>query len=460
MPHLLIIGGSDAGIEAALRARELDPDSEVTLLVADRYPNFSICGIPYHVSGEVADWRDLAHRNIQVLEKTGMRLLLDHRATAIDPAAKLVRYTGPANSDGQLVYDRLLIATGAIPQRPPVGGLDRLRPGDGVHVVHSMTDTFALTGYLAEHPIRHAVIIGGGYLGLEMAEALTTRGLHVSVLEQLPQLLARTLDPELATHVEAELHRHGVDVQTATTARTVQRHDDQLTVHGDDGKSWSCDLLVVVTGVKPDSGLAAVAGIQLGVREAIVVDRQMRTSAADVWAAGDCAETYHRLLEHNTYLPLGTTAHKQGRIAGENALGGDRHYGGSLGTQVVKVFDLIMAATGLRDQEAAEDGGFDPRTVEVVADDHKTYYPGATPIRIRVTADTQTSRLLGAQLVGRRGAEIAKRVDIYATAIHQGARIDQISELDLSYTPPLGTPWDAVQTAAHAWTRNASKVHA
>jgi NADPH-dependent 2,4-dienoyl-CoA reductase/sulfur reductase-like enzyme len=322
-----------------------------------------------------------------------------------------------------------------------------------------MHDTFALTAHLNKHRVTHAVIIGGGYLGLEMAEALTIRGLHVTVLEQLPQLLARTLDPQLATHVEAELRHHGVQVHTLTAVRAVEQLDGRLRVHADHANPQACDLLLVVAGVRPDSALAAAAGIQLGTQGAIAVDRRTRTNVPHVWAAGDCVETYHRLLARNTYLPLGTTAHKQGRVAGENALGGDRLYGGSLGTQVVKVFDLVVAATGLRDHEAAGHG-FQPRTVEVVTDDHKAYYRGATPISIRVTTDTQTRRLLGAQLVGRRGAEIAKRVDIYATAIHHGAHIDDISDLDLSYTPPLGSPWDAVQTAAHEWTRQAAEATA
>jgi NADPH-dependent 2,4-dienoyl-CoA reductase/sulfur reductase-like enzyme len=221
MPHLLIIGGSDAGIEAALRAREVDPSSEVTVLVADRYPNFSICGIPYHVSGEVPDWRHLAHHRIEDLEKTGMRRLLDHRATAIYPATKHVRYIGPGNRNGQLPYDRLVIATGAVPQRPPINGLNQLGADDGVHLLHSMNDTFVLTAHLRNHRVTHALIIGGGYLGLEMAEALTTRGLRVTLVEQLPQLLARTLDPQLATHVEAELRQHGVRVHTSTAVRAV-----------------------------------------------------------------------------------------------------------------------------------------------------------------------------------------------------------------------------------------------
>ena len=208
-------------------------------------------------------------------------------------------------------------------------------------------------------------------------------------------------------------------------------------------------MVLVVVGVRPDSELAAAAGATLGAKGAIAVDRQMRTNLPDVFAAGDCVVTHHRLLGES-YLPLGTTAHKQGRIAGENALGGSREFAGSLGTQVVKIFEHAAARTGLRDHEAVA-AGFDPLTVESEADDHKAYYPGSHRIRMRVTGDRATGRLLGVQLFGHRHSEIAKRIDIAATAIFHGMTVDALNDLDLSYTPPLGSPWDALQVAAHQW---------
>jgi NADPH-dependent 2,4-dienoyl-CoA reductase/sulfur reductase-like enzyme len=214
-------------------------------------------------------------------------------------------------------------------------------------------------------------------------------------------------------------------------------------------------MVLVVVGVRPEAALAAEAGAVLGVRGAIAVDPGMRTGLPDVFAAGDCVITHHRLLGQ-TYLPLGTTAHKQGRVAGENALGGSRQFAGSLGTQVVKIFGQAAARTGLRDHEAAA-AGFDPVTVQSQADDHKAYYPGSHRITMRVTGDRGTGRLLGMQLFGHRHAEIAKRVDIAATAIFHGMTIDAVSDLDLSYTPPLGSPWEAVQMGAQAWVRDTSQ---
>jgi len=459
--HLIAIGGSDAGISAALRARELDPGAEVSVVVADTYPNFSICGIPYYVTGEVRRWQNLAHRSIADLEATGMWLRLDTTARRIDVAARKLLVTGPDGTEELLGYDKLVAGTGAVPVRPPIGGLagpDALGADDGVHLLHSMGDTFAVMRTLEQAAPASAVIVGAGYIGLEMADALTVRGLQVIQMEQLPGVLP-TVDPELGALVHAELAFRGVEVLTGTTVRRISRNPAgeagrlrvQATAADGTAVTRAADMVLVVVGVRPDTALAAAAGATLGARGAIAVDRRMRTSLPDVLAAGDCVVTHHRLLGE-TYLPLGTTAHKQGRVAGENAAGGNREFAGSLGTQVVKIFDRAAARTGLRDHEAAP-AGFDPVTVGAEADDHKAYYPGSHRITMRVTGDRATGRLLGVQLFGHRHAEIAKRIDIAATAIFNGMTVDAISELDLSYTPPLGSPWEAVQMGAQAWVR-------
>jgi NADPH-dependent 2,4-dienoyl-CoA reductase/sulfur reductase-like enzyme len=276
-------------------------------------------------------------------------------------------------------------------------------------------------------------------------------------MEQLPEVLP-TVDPELGALVHAELDARGVEVLTGTTVQAISkappgqpgRLEVQATAADGSVVTRAADLVLVVVGVRPETALAAGAGAALGVKGAIAVDPGMRTNLPDVFAAGDCVVTHHRLLGV-TWLPLGTTAHKQGRVAGENALGGHRQFAGSLGTQVVKVFDQAAARTGLRDHEARS-AGFDPITVEAQADDHKAYYPGAHRITMRVTGDRATGRLLGLQLFGHKDAEIAKRVDIAATAIYSAMTVDAVSDLDLSYTPPLGSPWDAVQMGTQAWT--------
>jgi NADPH-dependent 2,4-dienoyl-CoA reductase/sulfur reductase-like enzyme len=459
--HLVMIGGSDAGISAALRAREIDPGADVTVVAADAFPNFSICGIPYYVSGEVTHWRNLAHRSVADLEAAGLRLRLDTTARRIDVPARKLLVTSAGGSEELLGYDRLVIGTGAVPVRPAISGLDgcaALTPADGVHLLHSMGDAFAVMSTLEQAAPASAVIVGAGYIGLEMADALTTRGLAVTQMEQLPEVLP-TVDPALGGLVRAELERHGVDVLAGTTARRITRAASgaagqllvEATTAGGAAVTRAADMVLVVVGVRPDTALAAGAGATLGVKGAIAVDPEMRTGLPDVFAAGDCVITHHRLLGE-TYLPLGTTAHKQGRVAGENALGGNRRFAGSLGTQVVKIFDQAAARTGLRDHEAGA-AGFDPVTVESQADDHKAYYPGSHRIAMRVTGDRGTGRLLGMQLFGHKNAEIAKRIDIAATAIFHGMTVDAVSDLDLSYTPPLGSPWEAVQMGTQAWLR-------
>jgi NADPH-dependent 2,4-dienoyl-CoA reductase/sulfur reductase-like enzyme len=457
--HIVAIGGSDAGISAALRARELDPGAEVTVVVADAYPNFSICGIPYYVSGEVTHWRNLAHRTYADLEAAGMRLRLDTTARKVDVAARELHLTGAGDApEDPISYDQLVIGTGAVPVRPPISGLAGLGPADGVHLLHSMDDTFAIMRTLEETGTSSAVIVGAGYVGLEMAEALCERGLTVTQLERLPEVLP-TVDRELGLLVRAQLEEHGVIVRTGADVKSITRAEagaperlrvDAVTAAGEP-LAVHAGLVLVVTGVRPETELAVSAGASLGARGAIQVDRSMRTGLPGVYAAGDCVITHHRLLGE-TYLPLGTTAHKQGRIAGENAAGRHREFAGSLGTQVVKVFDQAAARTGLRDHEAIQ-AGFDPLTFAFDADDHKAYYPGSHKIAMRFTGDRGTGRLLGVQLFGHKHAEIAKRVDIAATAIFHGMTVDAVSDLDLSYTPPLGSPWDAIQMGAHAWTR-------
>jgi NADPH-dependent 2,4-dienoyl-CoA reductase/sulfur reductase-like enzyme len=444
---LLVIGGSDAGIAAALRARELDPSAQVKVLVADRYPNFSICGLPYLVGGDVADWRDLAHRTLPELEATGMKLLLDHEATAIDAGERKVACRAPDGDELTLRYDRLVVGTGAEPIRPPLPGLDL----NGVHVLHTMAHALDLQRVLDAGAPQSAVIVGAGYIGLEMAEALARRGLGVTVLEQAPEVLP-TVDPKLGTLVREELDRHDVRVACETVVTGVAQTDGGLRVTAEGDRSWTAELVLISVGVRPDSALARDAGAALGVRGAVRVDRDQSTGLPDVWAAGDCAETYHRILGAPAYLPLGTTAHKQGRIAGENALGGRRLFEGSLGTQVVKVFDLVAARTGLREAEA-RDAGLEPLTVEITADDHKAYYPGARPLHVRLTGDRSDGRLLGLQLVGQRSGEVAKRIDTAAAALYAGLAVAELNDLDLSYTPPLGSPWDPLQVAAQEWQR-------
>ena len=451
MSRLLIIGGSDAGISAALRAREFDAESEVTVVVADRFPNYSICGLPFYLSGEVPDWRQLAHRNEEEITGKGIHLLLNYTAKTIDTINHEVTVVNSDKQGNQLRYDRLILATGAVPVRPPLPGIKL----SGVYHLRTMEDSFAINEYLRTHNPRSAVIIGGGYIGMEMADALTHRGLEVAVVEH-GECVLKTVDQSLSQIVSDELQRHHIQVITSVRVEGISKIGTKLSVIGSQGFQVMTDLVLVAVGVEPQTELAKNTGITLGLHKAICVTRAMETNVPDIFAAGDCVETWHHLLDRPTYLPLGSTAHKQGLIAGENALGGHRKFAGTLGTQVVKVFETVVARTGLSDDEA-RNAGFDPLTVESTNWDHKIYYPDAYTLCIRVTGDRKSGRLLGAQMVGHWHTEVAKRIDVFATALYCHMSIDDLNHLDLSYTPPVSSPWDPVQLSAQVWVKQSNQ---
>jgi NADPH-dependent 2,4-dienoyl-CoA reductase/sulfur reductase-like enzyme len=315
-----------------------------------------------------------------------------------------------------------------------------------------MEDSFLVQDHLTKKNPKSAVIIGAGYIGLEMADALVHRGLTVTLISRPPEVLI-TVDAELGQLVRKELGRKGVQVICGQEIQSINElQDGKICVLGSKEFKASADFVLVGVGVRPASELAENAGIDIGEQRAIRVNRAMETNVPNIYAAGDCVETWHRLLNRSTFLPLGTTSHKQGRVAGENAVGGNARFAGSLGTQVVKVFDLAIARTGLREEDSRK-AGFDPLTVQSAFWDHKAYYPGAQEIAFRITGDKGTGRLLGAQLVGHWKSEISKRVDIFATALFHNMTVEGLNELDLSYTPPLSSPWDPVQMAAQAWCR-------
>ena len=317
--HVVIVGGNDAGIAAGLRAHELDPTCEITLVLADDYPNYSICGLPFFLSGETPDWHSLAHRT----EFPGIRLMPNHRAESIDAIRKSVTVRNGSGTQFELRYDKLLIGTGARPVQPVIEGFHL----PGVFPLYTMDDSFAVRRFLEERQPKSAVIVGAGYIGLEMADALAHRGIHVTLASRTESILA-TVDTVFGKLVEAELQRHGVDVWNQVEVTSIQTVADQLAVSGTHGFSKTADFVLVAVGVQPNSELGANAGVTVGARGALRVTRRMETNLPDVYAAGDCVETWHRVMNRYAYLPLGTSAHKQGRIAGENAVGGDREFEG------------------------------------------------------------------------------------------------------------------------------------
>lgn len=442
---LLLIGGSDAGISAGLIAKELAPHTQVDMLLLDEFPNYSICGIPFFLSGEVPDVHNLAHRTAKDIEDAGIHVHVNHTAVAIHPDRHEVIAVTPDGKERVFSYDRLVIGTGAVPIKPALPGIDY----PGVFLVHSMDDSLAIHQFLQTHRPEHAVIVGAGYIGLEMADALRHRQMGVTLVEK-GLSVHPTIDRDWGHHLGQYLVEQGINLHVDTEITAIQQDGARLIVKGTAKFHTSTDMVIVVVGVKPNTALAQQTGIRTGMFNAIEVNPYMETNLPDIYAAGDCVLTHHQLLKRLTYLPLGTTAHKQGRIAGAHAVGHAIPFKGSLGTQVVKVFDWAVARTGLSDAEA-QTAGYSPLSVTLKNWDHKIYYPGATPLWVRMTGDRHTGALLGTQIMGHWQGEVAKRIDIIATALYQQLSVADLMDLDLSYTPPLSSPWDPVQMAAHSW---------
>ena len=441
MKSMVIIGGSDAGISAALRAKELNPEITPTMIVADSFPNFSICGLPYYISREVTHWKNLAHRTKQDIENEGINLLLEHTAQSINIKTKQVTVLDKSGSVKTLDYDKLVIGTGAVSLKPNIAGLDN----PGVFFLRWIPECLALDEFLKTRNPKTAVIIGAGYIGMEMSEALTKRGVKVTVVEYAESVLP-LVDVDFGKMIRDLLTQNGLTVNNRISINFINKISDRLLVKGSDNFEISTDMVLVAVGSVPNTALGQSIGINTGIKGAFKVNLKMETNIPDVYAAGDCAETWHNILQKYTYLPLGTVAHKQGRVAGENAVGGNQEFAGTLGTQSVKIFDKVAARTGLSNQEAIN-VGLQPVSADFETWDHKVYYPPADKLYIRVTADKETKRILGAQMIGAYGTEVSKRIDIFAAALFHGTTVKEFSNYDLSYTPPLSSPWDPVQMA-------------
>ena len=449
--ELLAIGGSDAGLSAVLRAREINPAVRPLMVLADEYPNFSICGIPFYLSREVPDHWHLAHRTRDEIETLGIEVRTSTRAISIDPVARICHLRLPDGSDQAVGYQNVVIGTGAESVRPAIEGLDE----EGVFTLRWIDEALAINSYIESHRAKNVILIGAGYINLELTEGLSRRRLEVTLIERNPTVL-KTVDADLGTVVEAYLRQHGVIVRPKRQAKQISRVDEgRLEVLLDNDERLTADLVVVAVGARAQTALAHDCGVALGETGAIHVNARMETNLPGIYAAGDCAETLHRMTGRPTYLPLGSTSHKQGRVAGENATGGRSEFRGTVGTQVLRVFDLVAARTGLNDSDARR-FGFDPWTLGIESWDHKIYYPGAKRIHIRLTGDRSTGRLLGVQMVGPLETQVAKRIDTVAAALYAHLNVRDLNDLDLSYSPPLYSPWDPLQVASQEWLREVS----
>jgi NADPH-dependent 2,4-dienoyl-CoA reductase/sulfur reductase-like enzyme len=449
--RLVVVGGDAAGMTAASQARRRRPASELEIVVFERGSDtsYSACGIPYWI-GEVVDERSqlVVRTPEEFREKADIDARIHHEVVRIDTDARTVRVTDlTTGAETDEPYDQLMLATGATPIRPDLPGAD----GPGVFGVQTLDDGQAVIDHLAgltgETP--RAVVVGAGYIGLEMAEALVTRGMEVHLVERSERPMS-TIDPDMGVRIADAMEGMGITLHLETGVEAITHDDDgALRAVVTSAGELPADVVVLGTGARPNVALAEAAGIPIGRSGGIAVDVRQRTRTPDVWAAGDCAEVHHRVSRQPAAIALGTIANKTGRVAGINLGGGYATFPGVLGTAITKVCGVEISRTGLGEAEA-RGSGYVPVTVVVESTTTAGYWPEAQPIAVKVVAERHTGRLLGAQIVGDAGS--AKRIDTFAAALWNEMSVSELQHVDLSYAPPFAPTWDPVLIAARkAW---------
>jgi NADPH-dependent 2,4-dienoyl-CoA reductase/sulfur reductase-like enzyme len=443
--RLVVVGGDAAGMSAASQARKRRGPDDLSVVAFERgrATSYSACGIPYWIGGVVETEAELISRSPEQHRANGIDVRMRTEVVAVDLDRRVVRARDlEGGREYDEPFDALVYATGSVPMRPPVPGIDAA----GVYGVQVLDDGVALRRELDSGTVRRVVVVGGGYIGLEIAEACQVRGFHVTVVD-MSQTPVGTFDPDIGRYIADAVRAMGIELVLGSGVTAIETGADGRAtgVAIADGRTLPADLVVLGLGVRPNVALAKAAGIPLGPSGGVMVDLRMRTLVEGVWAAGDCVESVHRLSGQRMVVALGTHANKQGRVAGINLGGGYATFPGVIGTAVTKVCDLEVARTGLSEREARL-AGFSYVTAAVDSTTRAGYFPGAQPIRVKLLAERRTGRLLGAQIVGREGA--AKRIDVFAATIWNEMGVDEILGLDLSYAPPFAPVWDPVLIAA------------
>ena len=440
--RLVVVGGDAAGMSAASRARRLRSDIDIVVLERGYDVSYSACSLPYYIQGVVEHRDDLiAVGADEFRDSRGIDARLGTPVVAVEPRGRRVVYaTIEDETTHELAYDALVLAMGASAVSLPVPGAEL----DGIFTLRTIPDADEIKLRLKQDHVLRAVVVGGGYIGLETAEALAGLDLDVTVVEMAPRVMT-TYDEELSEIIRAELERNGVSVVTNAAVESFEGDSRGVTHVVAAGELLEADIAIVGVGVRPNVELAGTAGLELGESGAIRVDRHQRTSDDHIFAAGDCAEHYHVVTGAPAWIPLGQTANKQGRIAGTNAVGGSERFGGTAGTNASKVFGLEVAGTGLT-ETVARQRGYDCSSAMIESRSRSGAYPGAKPLFVKLVFETGSGRILGGQLVGAEG--VAKRVDSVATAIFAGMTVQELAVVDMSYAPPFSPVWDPVLIAA------------
>ncbi|UDM71569.1 CoA-disulfide reductase [Vagococcus fluvialis] len=441
---VIVIGGVASGMSAASKIKRNDKSAEVIVYEAGEHLSYGACGLPYYISGINDDSNKLIARTESEFNKSGIETRIKHKVLKVIPERKEIFIHDSINN--QLFidsYDKLLIATGAVATVPPIEGRDL----KGVYHLKTLSDGLFLKKLLEENACKNIVIVGGGYIGLEVAETLKEQGKNITVIEYSHDILA-PFDKEISQEAVKELVNLGINLklQEGVTKILGNSDGDAVEVVTDKGR-YSTDLVILATGIKPATNFLKGSGINLRSNGAIIIDREMRTNVPDIYAAGDCAEVYHLVKEENDYIPLGTTANKCGRIAGDNMLGAHQKFVGTMGSAAIKIGNLELARTGLSEHEAKK-LSYDYDTVTVMSQDHPNYYPNPTSIKLKLIYEKRTLRLLGAQGVGEKG--VVLRIDMFAIAIQNKMATNEIGMVDLCYAPPFAGVWDAVHIASNA----------
>ncbi|MFN7914277.1 MAG: FAD-dependent oxidoreductase [Vicinamibacterales bacterium] len=441
--RVLVVGGVAGGASCAARLRRLDEEAEIVIFDRGPYVAFANCGLPYFVGDVIADERKLLVASPELFrDRFNIAVHTDSDVVDVDAAGRTITVVDlPTGQRRVEHYDALVLSPGAAPIRPPIPGVDR----PGVFAVRNIPDSRRIRAWIADRHATRAVVVGGGFIGLEMVENLRHRGLTVTLLEKLPQVMP-PLDPEMAEPVMAHLRSQGVVLQLGDgLARIDESADGHLTVVAESGASLPADMVILALGVRPETALAKAAGLALGARGGIVVDRQMRTSDPHIWAVGDVVETPDLVLGQITVLPLAGPANRQGRIAAESIAGRETQFRGIQATAVVGALGLTVASTGASEKGLLRAGVTNFERIYLHPGHHAGYYPGARPIHLKLLFSVPDGRVLGAQAVGTDGVE--KRIDVIATTIQFGGTVHDLAEAELCYAPQFGAAKDPVNMA-------------
>ena len=438
---VVIVGGVAGGATAAARIRRLDEQAEIVVFERSEYISYANCGLPYYIGGVIEDAGELTLQTPEsFFARFRVQMKVLHEVTAIHPDRKTVSVTNLQTGERfEESYDKLLLSPGAKPTQPRFPGAD----SDRLFTLRTVEDTLRIRAYIDEHHPRSAVLAGGGFIGLELAENLRELGMDVTIVQK-PMHLMTPFDADMAALIHGEMRQHGVKLALGHTVEGFAQRDGGMDVLLQDAAPLHADMVILAIGVTPDTGLAKDAGLELGVRGSIAVSDRMETSVPDIYAVGDAVQVRHFVTGQDALIALAGPANKQGRIAADNICGGDSRYTGSQGSSVLKVFDMTAALTGLNETQAAA-AGLDADAVILSPMSHAGYYPGGRVMTMKVIFEKETYRLLGAQIVGFEGVD--KRIDVLATAIRAGMKATELKDLELAYAPPYSSAKDPVNMA-------------